>query len=194
MEEKILNLSKSLVKIIIHHMSNEDTLLKKPSVSYITEVLISFPMSLSILSDIKGEALLRTIFTTYNLLSGDSEEMALNKTKDLFYLDIKTADYSTINDYDEIEIKYITILSQGHDFVQSIRRNHNRITDEIEGFDTILEDNIGDILIVDIFKDIVDISEWGDDSDMDVKLEFIGQNIGDLHVSEKKKRVTFLPN
>lgn len=90
MDKKILILAKSIETLVTRELSNNDLLDKKPSVSYVSDIALNFPAITSILSSLEGDELVRVLFVSYNLLNGDSDEVAVNRTKDIFMLDVKS--------------------------------------------------------------------------------------------------------
>jgi len=90
MDKKILILAKAIETLVTGELSNNDLLDKKPSVSYVSDIALNFPAITSILSYLDGDELVRILFVTYNLLNGDSDEVAVNRTKDIFMINVKS--------------------------------------------------------------------------------------------------------
>ena len=62
---------------------------KMPSVSYIAQSVLSYPATLNILGSLPGDEMVRSIFVAYNLLSGDNDSTALDKTRRIYMIDLK---------------------------------------------------------------------------------------------------------
>ncbi len=90
MDKKILILAKSIEKLTVMQLSKDGLLDKKPSVSYISDIALNFPAVISILSDLEGGELVRVLFVAYNLLNGDTDEVAMNRATNIFMFDVKS--------------------------------------------------------------------------------------------------------
>lgn len=104
MDKKILILAKSIETLVTREMSDRGYLDRKPSVSYVSAVALNFPAIVSILSGLEGDELVRVLFVAYNLLSGDSDEVAVNRTKDIFMLDVKSIQGEEYNRMEECDV------------------------------------------------------------------------------------------
>ena len=80
MEETILRAAKIFEKWITFQMGKKGLMDKIPSVSYITDELLSYNGTKSILLGLDRQELIRSIFTAYNLLTGDDDTSAVKKT------------------------------------------------------------------------------------------------------------------
>lgn len=222
---EIIKISKAFVKLITQSLSKEELNSKIPSVSYISDLLIKNTISLSILNNFDGDTLIKVIFTTFNLMNGDSEENAVNKTKDIYQIDVKTSESEPydemepcygcdeegyiIDDEDEryvcqdcdgdgesetgielIDIQLTTIVTQNSNLVETIKNNLDSIDNEIEYFDSILNDYKHEILIIDIINDTVENGqEWPEYLD-GTKLEDIHHNLNNFSI--KRNELTML--
>lgn len=83
MEETILKVAKIIEKWVTIQMGRKNLINNSPSVSYILEEVMSYPGTRSIIGDMVGEVFIRSIFTAYNLLTGDDETTALEKSKSI---------------------------------------------------------------------------------------------------------------
>lgn len=81
MEEEILKLAKVIERLVVNQMNKKNLTDRIPSVSYVVQESLSFPITRHILSDTDGKSLIRSIFTAYNLLTGDNDESAVKKSK-----------------------------------------------------------------------------------------------------------------
>ena len=90
MDKKLLILAKSIESLVTRELSNTNQLNKKPSVSYVSDIALNFPAIRDILSSFDGSDMVRVIFVAFNLLNGDSDEVAMNRAKDIFMFDIET--------------------------------------------------------------------------------------------------------
>lgn len=89
MEENILKVGKILESWVTMDLSHRGMTDKMPSVSYIADSALSYPATKNILESLPGDEMVRSIFVAYNLLSGDDDSTALNKTRSLYMIDIK---------------------------------------------------------------------------------------------------------
>ena len=89
MEENILKVGKILESWVTMDLSHRGMTDKMPSVSYITDSALSYPATKNILESLPGDEMVRSIFVAYNLLSGDDDSTALNKTRSIYMVDIK---------------------------------------------------------------------------------------------------------
>ena len=80
MEETILKAAKIFEKWVTFQMGKKGLMDKIPSVSYITDEILSYNGTKRILLGLDRQELIRSIFTTYNLLTGDDDTSALKKT------------------------------------------------------------------------------------------------------------------
>ena len=106
MDKKILILAKSIETLVTMELSNNNLLDKSPSVSYVSDIALNFPAITSILSSLEGDELVRVLFITYNLLNGDSDEVAVNRTKDIFMLDVKSIQGEEYNKMEDCDVCY----------------------------------------------------------------------------------------
>ena len=104
MDKKILILAKSIETLVTRELSNNDLLDKKPSVSYVSDIALNFPAITSILSSLEGDELVRVIFVSFNLLNGDSDEVAMSRAKDIFMLDGKSIQGEEYNKMEECDV------------------------------------------------------------------------------------------
>lgn len=222
---EIIKISKAFVKLITQSLSKDELNSKIPSVSYISDTLNKNVISLSVLNNLDGDTLIRVIFTTFNLMNGDSEENAVNKTKDIFQIDVKTSQSEPYNhtepcdecegsgyiidDEDEeyvcqncdgygetetdselIDVQLTTIVTQNPNLVETIKNNLDSSDNEIESFDSILNNYKHEILIIDIINDSVETNEeWPDYLD-GARLEDIHHNFNNFKI--KKGELTML--
>lgn len=89
MEENILKVGKIIERWVTMDLSHKGMNDKMPSVSYIAQSTLSYPATLSILSSLPGDEMVRSIFVAYNLLSGDSDSTALDKSRRIYMIDLK---------------------------------------------------------------------------------------------------------
>ena len=89
MEENILKVGKILESWVTLDLSHKGMTDKMPSVSYIADSALAYPATKNILESLPGDEMVRSIFVAYNLLSGDDDSTALNKTRSLYMIDIK---------------------------------------------------------------------------------------------------------
>ena len=97
MEETILKVAKIIEKWVTIQMGRKNLINNSPSVSYILEEVMSYPGTRSIIDDMVGEVFIRSIFTAYNLLTGDNETTALEKSKsisDISIIERESEEYS----------------------------------------------------------------------------------------------------
>jgi len=106
MDKKILILAKSIEKLTVMQLSKDGLLDKKPSVSYISDIALNFPAVISILSDLEGGELVRVLFVVYNLLNGDTDEVAMNRAKDIFMIDVKSIQGEEYNKMEDCDVCY----------------------------------------------------------------------------------------
>lgn len=106
MDKKILILAKSIETLVTMELSNNNLLDKSPSVSYVSDIALNFPAITSILSSLEGDELVRVLFITYNLLNGDSDEVAVNRTKDIFMIDVKSIQGEEYNKMEDCDVCY----------------------------------------------------------------------------------------
>ncbi len=88
MEENILKVGKIIERWVTMDLSHKGMTNKMPSVSYIAQSTLSYPATLSILSSLPGDEMVRSIFVAYNLLSGDDDTTALSKTRSIYMIDM----------------------------------------------------------------------------------------------------------
>jgi hypothetical protein len=88
MEENILKVGKIIERWVTIDLSHKGMTNKMPSVSYIAQSTLSYPATLSILSSLPGDEMVRSIFVAYNLLSGDDDTTALSKTRSIYMIDM----------------------------------------------------------------------------------------------------------
>lgn len=81
MEVEILKMAKVIERLVVNQMNKKNLTDKIPSVSYVVEESLSFPITKNMLNYMDGESLIRSIFTAYNLLTGDNDVSALKKSK-----------------------------------------------------------------------------------------------------------------
>lgn len=81
MEVEILKMAKVIERLVVNQMNKKNLTDKIPSVSYVVEEALSFPITKNMLNYMGGESLIRSIFTAYNLLTGDNDVSALKKSK-----------------------------------------------------------------------------------------------------------------
>lgn len=104
MEENILHIGKIIEKWIEFQMDKKDMMDKVPSVSYITDELLSYNGIKSILLGLDGQTLIRSIFTSYNLLIGYDDISALKKSKtisDINVIERESEPYNIKQECDE---------------------------------------------------------------------------------------------
>ena len=106
MDKKILILAKSIETLVTREMSDRGYLDRKPSVSYVSSVALNFPAIVSILSGLKGDELVRVIFVSFNLLNGDSDEVAMSRAKDIFMIDVKSIQGEEYNKMEDCDVCY----------------------------------------------------------------------------------------
>ncbi len=87
MNENILKIGKVLESWITLDLSHKGLLDSKPSVSYIVQSSVTYPPTKNILSSLDGEELVKGLFTSYNLLNGDSDETAISKSEKIYVVD-----------------------------------------------------------------------------------------------------------
>jgi hypothetical protein len=106
MDKKILILAKSIEKLTVMQLSKDGLLDKKPSVSYISDIALNFPAVISILSDLEGGELVRVLFVAYNLLNGDTDEVAMNRATNIFMFDVKSIQGEEYNRMEDCDVCY----------------------------------------------------------------------------------------
>lgn len=88
MEEEILKLAKVIERLVTNQMNKKNLTDRIPSVSYVVQESLSFPITRHILSDTDGKSLIRSVFTAYNLLTGDNDVTALKKSKTISIISV----------------------------------------------------------------------------------------------------------
>jgi len=92
MEENILKVGKIFERWVTMDLSHKGMIDKMPSVSYIASSVISYPATKNMLESLPGDEMVRSIFVAYNLLSGDNDSTALDKSRRIYMIDIKQKD------------------------------------------------------------------------------------------------------
>lgn len=81
MEERILKAGKIFERWVTFQMGKKGLMDKVPSVSYVMDEILSYNGTKSVLSGLDRQELIRSIFTAYNLLTGDDDVSAVKKSK-----------------------------------------------------------------------------------------------------------------
>ena len=89
MEENILKVGKIIERWVTMDLSHKGINDQMPSVSYIAQSVLSYPATLNILGSLHGDEMVRSIFVAYNLLSGDNDSTALDKSRRIYMIDLK---------------------------------------------------------------------------------------------------------
>jgi len=214
MDKKILILAKSIETLVTREMSDRGYLDRKPSVSYVSSVALNFPAIVSILSGLKGDELVRVIFVSFNLLNGDSDEVAMSRAKDIFMIDVKSIqgeEYNKMEDCDVcygngevrceecdgegevesstevVDVEMSTILTQSHQFIEELDTLHDPNDDEIKEYTNFIEKYIEEILVIDVIDDTIEFDyEWGGDSSVRDKLEAVRTNFKNYKVTRNR--------